>query len=119
MVYQIYYGDKRPGETLFDIEYYLIVSDKEKDKWMVELHSLSFISGAVHFICNELKPELRDDFIKDCGELEELRGWIWETHRNYPRDMYEASKDQVEWGKHIEERIKSFCNKYGLYLNID
>lgn len=119
MVYQIYYGDKRPGETLFDIEYYIKESDQEKGKWMVELHSLSFISGAVHFICNELKPELREEFIKDCEELEELRRWIWEMHKNFPRPIQEASKDQNEWNIYIKEKMKTFCNKYGLYLNID
>ena len=68
MVYQIYYGDKRPREVLFDIEYFIKESDGSKNEGVVELHSLSFISGAVHFICNELKPELREEFIKDCDE---------------------------------------------------
>ena len=122
MVYQIYYGDKRPGETLFDIEYYLTLDESKKDtdeRWYVELHSSSFISGAVHFICGVLKPELREEFIKDCDELEELRGWIWERHNNRLRTLDTAQKDYAEWGKYIKERIDTFCDKYGLYLNVD
>lgn len=119
MVYEIYYGDKRPGETLFDIEYYLKINERENDKWYVELRSSSFISGAINFICDVLKPELREQFIRDCSELEELRGWIWEKHKNNPRTRQEASKDRDEWGKYVEGKIRSFCNKYGLYLNID
>ena len=122
MVYQIYYGDRRPGETLFDIEYYLALNESKKDtdeRWYVELHSSSLISGAVHFICDVLKPELVEDFIKDCEELEELRGWIWERHNNRSRTMEDAQKDKTEWGKYIEEKINTFCDKYGLNLNID
>lgn len=122
MVYQIYYGDKRPGETLFDIEYFLTLDESKKDtdeKWYVELHSSSFISGAVHFICDVLKPELREEFIKDCDELEELRGWIWERHNNHLRSIDDAKKDYREWMVYIETKISSFCDKYGLNLNTD
>jgi len=122
MVYQIYYGEKRPRETLFDIEYFLTLDESKKntdENWYVELHSISFISGAVHFICDVLKPELREEFIKDCDELEELRGWIWERHNNRLRTLDTAQKDYAEWGKYIKERIDTFCNKYGLKLNVD
>lgn len=122
MVYQIYYGDKRPSEVLFDIEYFITHNETKEntdDNWYVELHSLSFISGAINYIRNVLKPELVEDFIKDCGELEELRGWVWETHRNHLRTVKEAESDKIEWGKYIERKIKYFCDKYGLYLNID
>jgi len=122
MVYQIYYGDKRPGETLFDIEYFLTFDESKKDtdeRWYVELHSTPVLSESVRFVRNILKPELVEDFIKDCAELEELRGWIWERHNNRLRTMEDAQKDKTEWGKYIEERIKTFCDKYGLYLNVD
>lgn len=122
MVYQIYYGDKRPRETLFDIEYFLTLDESKKDtdeNWYVELHSISFISGAVHFICDVLKPELREEFIKDCDELEELRGWIWERHNNHLRSIDDAKKDYREWMVYIEQKINTFCDKYGLNLNTD
>lgn len=122
MVYQIYYGDKRPGLTLFDIEYYLTLDESKKDtnvRWYVELHSTPVLSESVRFVRDILKPELVEDFIKDCAELEDLRGWIWERHRNWLRTMDAAQKDYAEWGKYIRERIDTFCDKYGLYLNVD
>ena len=119
MVYQIYYGDERPRKVLFDIEYYLIQSDTDKNKWMVELHSTPVLSDSVRFVRDILRPELVDDFIKDCAELEDLRGWIWERHMNLPRSMEDASESKKKWGKYIEGRIKYFCEKYGLHLNID
>ncbi len=122
MVYQIYYGNGRPGLTLFDIEYYLTLDESKKDtdeRWYVELHSSPVLSESVRFVRDILKPELVEDFIKDCAELEDLRGWIWERHRNWLRTMEDAQKDKTEWGKYIEERIKTFCDKYGLYLNVD
>ena len=122
MVYQIYYGMERPGETLFDIEYYLKIDERDPDsdeKWMVELHCISFISGAVNFIFDTLRKERKDEFIKDCKELEDLRGWLWETHRNYPRTLEDAQKDMKDWREYLEMKLRGFCNKYHLYLNID
>lgn len=122
MVYQIYYGDKRPGKTVFDIEYFLALDETKKDtdeRWYVELHSTPILSESVRFVRDILKPELVDDFIKDCAELEDLRGWIWERHNNRLRTMEDAQRDKTEWGKYIEERINTFCYKYGLYLNVD
>ena len=122
MVYQIYYGDKRPGETLFDIEIYLMYEEymkDQEDKWMVELHCTPVVSSSVNFVRNVLRPELVDDFIRDCEEIENLRGWIWERHSNKPRTVVEATKDEINWKKYIEGRIKYFCEKYGLYLNVD
>ena len=122
MVYQICYGMERPGETLFDIEYYLKydnICGVEDKKWVVELHSVSFISGAVNFLYDSLNKERRQEFIKDCKELEELRGWLWETHTNTLRTIEEARKDMMGWRKYIEAKLKGFCNKYNLYLNID
>ena len=122
MVYQIYYGEERPRQTLFDIEYYLTLDDTKKDtdeRWYVELHCRPILSESVRFVRDILKPELVEDFIKDCAELEDLRGWIWERHRNWNRDIDTAKKDYNTWMVHIEERINSFCDKYGLNLNTD
>ena len=125
MVYQIYYGDSRPRKVLFDIEYYLAISDmyiSEDDKWYVELHSSSFVSGAVDFLWNAFTDKDNfnfEEFKKDCYELEELRGWIWETHDNHCRSSKEAGKDKYEWGEYIRKKIYDFANKYGLYVNED
>ena len=119
MVYQIYYGNRK---TVFDIEYYMSIDENKNDteeKWYVELHSRPVLSESVQFVRDILKPELVEDFIKDCAELEDLRGWIWEKHRNRDRDIDTAEEDYNTWMVHIEERINSFCDKYGLKLNVD
>ena len=123
MIYQIYYGDLNSRKVLFDIEYYITCSDEPNDmgydnKWYLELDSYPFISNAVFFI-RTLKPEQLEEFSKDCKELEELRGCIWEKHGNRCRTLQEAEKDKKEWGVYIEDTIKKFCDKYGLFLNID
>lgn len=120
MVYQICYNRK----VLFDIDYYLDMDVEQNDwgepsMWHVELHCTPFISGAVNFICYALNPEMREEFIKDCMEIEELRGWVWETHRNQPRKSEEAKRDMSDWIEYIDAKLRGFCEKYGLYLNID
>lgn len=121
MVYQIYW--KTRNNTLFDIEIYLEEFNgwsphlDTESKWMVEMHSHSFISGAVDFIKNN-DIDL-EEFKKDCDELEELRRWLWETHSNPPRTLKEAHKDKGEWVKHIEDKITPFAEKYGLMINRD
>lgn len=139
MVYQIYYGDSRPRQVLFDIEFYSALDETVKEKkpdwhdekkWYVELHSISFISGAINFIAikaiNYTADKLKgvpsfdwDEFKKDCEELEELRGWLWESHDNRRRTIKEVNRDMEEWGKYIKEKIYAFADKYGLHVNED
>lgn len=117
MIYQIYYGTERPRKVLFDIEFYLCQS--RDSLWYVELHSNAFISGALDFILDNLDRTKREDFKKDCDELEQLRGWVWETHKNWPRRLEDAQNDKKDWGEFIEAKLRGFCDKYGLYLNTD
>lgn len=128
MVYQIYYGDDRPRRVMFDIEVYLAINDRHKDdedKWYVEMHSSAYISGAVEFLMDKAHHKDFDmnflfyEFRDDCNELEELRGWLWETHNNHPRTMKEASKDKDEWMEYIRKKIYNFAEKYSLYVNED
>ena len=91
----------------------------EKKGWEIVKVFANKISGAVNFICNDLNPELREEFIKDCDELEELRGWIWERHNNHLRSVDDAKKDYREWMVYIENKLSSFCEKYKLNLNED
>lgn len=129
MVYQIYYGNNRPRQVLFDIEFYTSLDETEPDwnnekKWYVELHSTSFISGAVDFLSNKLRTKDGmnfdiEEFKKDCYDLEELRGWLWETHNNSLRTIKEVYRDKEEWGKYIKDKIYAFADKYGLNVNED
>ena len=125
MVYEIYYGDSRPRNVLFDIEIHLSLVEEDcatKGLWFVELHSDSFISGATDFLFEKFYHGDGfniDEFKKDCYDLEELRGWLWETHSNHPRPVELASKDKNEWEEYVREKIYSFANKYKLNINTD
>ena len=125
MVYQIYYGDSRPGQVLFDIEYYLALVEEDcptKGLWYVELHSSSFISGVVDFLFDKFYANNgfnMEEFKKDCYDFEEFRGWLWETHDNHPRPKNDAEKNKREWQKYIDEKITAFADKYGLHINRD
>ena len=117
MIYTISYKESR--RCLFDIEMYLKENDLKKDEWYVELHASSFISGVVNFLMENGNNINLKEFEDDCFELEELRGWLWETHFNHPRSMDEASKDKREWQKYVEDKIYAFAKKYGLAVNTD
>lgn len=117
MIYQVYYGTERPGVVLFDIEIYM--KQCGDSLWCVELHGHSFISGAVDFVLDVLDKSKREEFKNDCKELEELRGWIWERHRNRPRTYNDAKDDMKDWKEYIDAKLRGFCDKYGLYLNTD
>lgn len=127
MIYQIYYGDGRPRQVLFDIEYYLALVEDDcpaYGMWYVELHSNSFISGAIDFLWDTFANKggvffSLEEFKKDCHDLEELRGWLWEAHNNRPRLKDDAEKDKREWGEYVREKVYSFAKKYGLYVNED
>ena len=127
MIYQIYYGNSRPRQVLFDIEYYLALVEDDlptKGLWYVELHSNSFISGSIDFLWDTFANKggvffSLVEFKKDCHELEELRGWLWESHSNRPRPKDDAIKDEYEWGEYVREKIYSFANKYELNVNKD
>lgn len=124
MVYEIYYDTNTPYRSLFGIEIYLKtieIEGKNKGLWFVELHSNARISGVVDFLKDKFNDGSfdKDQFIKDCYELEELRGWLWETHSNSPRLAEKAEKDMDEWEIYVRERIIEFIKKYDLYLNTD
>lgn len=126
MVFQIYYGDKRPRTVLFDIEIFcksdeFFEAKGMKEHYFVELHSDAFISGTIDF----LKEKLKDDnfnlkeFKNDCENIEELRRWLWEQHDNKLRSIEDASKDKSKWTTEVKEMLMQFCNKYGIYINED
>lgn len=122
MIYQIYYENETGHrQVMFDIEVYIseVKENKNYGKWYVEMHSDSFVSGVVDFIVDKLDRNQKDEFKTDCEELEELRGWLWETHSNYPRTMKEASDDRTIWMEYIKDKVYTFSKKYGLYVNED
>jgi hypothetical protein len=84
----------------------------------------------------EFLPEFKDrsefmtdktlsEFIDDIDKIQQFRGYIQETlNVNSKIDRYNIhAKESHDWmcivGKEAEELLKSFCDKYGFYFNID
>jgi len=124
MVYKIYYrkkDDVRPRRVLFDIEIYLVQDDHRSDKWYTELHSSSFVSGVTAYLFDKFNEGGFDisQFNMDCEDIEELRGWIWEVCDNRPIIKDSArSRMEIET-EEIDQRIRTFADKYGLEISTD
>ena len=119
MTYEIYWGEdftKHRGWTLFDIEYYQKSTDVP-GKYYSEIRVLPDAEGLLRFFDTKKDDSTFDKerFIQDCITIQELRAWLFEVA------VY-TIKDASHYGeryKHIKRIIDDFCEKYGLYLNID
>ena len=127
MTYQIYYipkdmEDNGRGSTMFDIEYYLTQSPREKDKWYTEVKSLPIVGGIVHFLHDHSQDPSFNWmlFSTDATEIEELRGLLYESYDNSPKNDSEARHFHYHvFGEVIKEKIYHFAEKYGLFVNVD
>ena len=107
--------------ALFDIEYYL-VSNEKNDTWYSELHCLPRCRGISYFLKDNLNKEGFDlgEFIKDSEEIQELRGWLWEKHNNNWADLETCRERHYHKFKpELDEIIRKYCEKYGLFIHID
>jgi hypothetical protein len=110
--------------TLFDIEYYQAMSEKKNDKdcWYSEIHCLTCVKGITHFLKDKLNdPTFNvEEFINDSEIIEEIRGWLWETHDNKLCDLDTNTQRHYHVFKpELDKIIKSYCKKYGFSINID
>lgn len=126
MTYQIYYIPKGEqnnsrGYTLFDIEYYQKQSNNSK-YWYSEISCLPIVEGIAYFLKDVLnnKDFIFEDFVKESDEIQEIRGLLYERYNNKPKSHTDAHHFHYHiFGKVLKEKVDTFCNKYGLYVNID
>lgn len=119
MIYKIYYGKESHRKILCEIILHTSINDRfnldlEKNGRYIDSHSRFFVSAFVDFmLANIEKGDFNvEEFKKDCSEIEELRGWIWEAEGNHHRQLY-------AWQDYLEKKIYNFSNKYGLSVNED
>ena len=112
------------GIVMFDIEYYKkeAYGENNKGKWISEISCLPRVDGLTHFLKDKFnEPGFDvDTFISDAEKIQEIRGFLWEHHDNRARDSKES--DQFHYyvfGNEIKEVFDEFCEKYGLWINID
>ena len=126
MTYQIYYIPKgeqnnNKGYTLFDIEYYLNQSDNSED-WYSEIHCLPIVKGIAYFLKDVIndKDFIFEDFVKESDEIQEIRGLLYEHYNNKPKSYVDAHHFHYHiFVKVLKEKINTFADKYGLFVNID
>lgn len=132
MTLQIYWGDdftKNRGYTMFDIEYYLIHSNRRtlNDKgelvkeWQSEIHVLPCVEGLTRYILSQkdntdFNPE---QFIEDSEEIQELRGWLWVFDGKNNRPDPETKLHYGERYSYIKNKLEEYAKKYGCFVSQD
>lgn len=107
--------------TMFDIEYYEIPSG-EDGEWLSDLHSLPIVTGIACFLRDNLndKDFNFEEFVKDAEDISWLRGLLYECYDNKPKTSTEAEHFHYHVFRPVlEEKIKAFAKKYGLFIDVD
>lgn len=119
MVFQIRYeySDKQRPMCLFDIECYITEED------VVELHCHTCVAGIMKYAYNVLLKQddkVKENFVKDAEQIEELRGWLWEVYK--AQNSKKTAKEQYsEVLDSLRVALNDFCDKYpgDIYVNED
>lgn len=120
MVYRIEFNiGKNP--VVFDIEYYLTYCKKDNKKlWYSELHCLPIPEGIIQIARSIKDDTVAADFAKDCNEIAELRGELYEggelwrglSHNN-PVELKEAGHRHYHVIEpELRNRLNRFCEKW-------
>ena len=126
MTYKIYYIPKGEANyckdyTMFDIEYYEIPSGKDGE-WLSDLRNLPVVTGIACFLRDNLndKDFNFEEFVKDAEDISWLRGLLYECYDNKPKTSTEAEHFHYHVFRPVlEEKIKAFAKKYGLFIDVD
>lgn len=130
MVYDIdYIANDKNRYTLFDIEIWLKPREcrYENDEWVKdeswhsELKCSNNGRGIAKFVFDQIHDEeTLNNFMKDCDNINWLRGYLHEEHKNYWLPMQEAS--DMLYHNHlpdIKKIIFDFAEKWNLSINED
>ena len=126
MTYKIYYIPKGEANyckdyTMFDIEYYEMPSGKDGE-WFSDLLNLPVVTGIACFLRDNLndKDFNFEEFVKDAEDISWLRGLLHECYDNKPKTSTEAEHFHYHVFRPVlEEKIKAFAKKYGLFIDVD
>lgn len=111
--------------TLFDIEWYMALDEtkkSDKDRWYSEMDVCVCVKGVTKFLMDNFYNSRfnADEFAKDSEQIQELRGWLWETHNNSLCDLHTCENRHYHVFKpELDEIIKTYCDKYGFSINVD
>jgi hypothetical protein len=97
-------NDKR--ESIVDIECFVKTEDERK---FVEIHANVIIKPYSEFLLKNI--DRKDEIISDFTEIDELRGWLWESY------FMGGDNDPEEYDniiKILRAGLKEIANKYKL-----
>ncbi len=130
MVYDIdFIANDKNRYTLFDIEIWLKPREcryenggwVKDETWHSELKCSNNVRGIARFVFEQIHDEeTLNNFMKDCDNINWLRGYLHEEHTNYWLPMQEASN--MLYYNHlpdIKKVIFDFADKWHFLINED
>lgn len=126
MTYYIYMADLdgyklKNKHKLFYIVQRMHDVDDKRELWQTRVTYTPVVDGIVHFIKKQYGNDKFDyeQFIKETEEFSNLNSELFEKYDNSPKPFKDAKDFNNTFKSILEEKIKVFCNKYGLHIGID
>ena len=121
MVYLIVYIDKNGNEyALYDIDIWLKPKKNtvECNEWQTDLCHCTFTSGISKYVYDNIHDEKTlEAFMNDGHKMDEIRGFLYEQHRNYWMPKDEAhEKMHKEFLPDLIKYMQDFANKWNLIV---
>lgn len=104
-----------------NIVHYMYPCELADKLWQVEVKCTPIVDGIAHFIKKQYGNDKFDheQFIKDTEEFSNLNSELLEKYDNSPKPFKDAEDFDNSFESILEEKIRTFCNKYGLRIGID
>ena len=130
MTYKIDYETKEgKWQRVFDIEFSLTYSESNRTKkeWYSEIDVAPCVEGLI-WLARDLDSSKIEEFVRDSAVISELRaelyegGELWRGLISHNEPTYIDVAEQRHYHELkpiIEQRLREYCEKYNLSLNVD
>ena len=130
MIYKIDYETKEGNwERVFDIEFSLTYSESNRTnkEWYSEIDVAPCVEGLI-WLARDLDSSKIEEFVRDSAVISELRaelyegGELWRGLISHKEPTYIDVAEQRHYHELkpiIEKRLREYCEKYNLSLNVD
>ena len=130
MTYKIDYETKEgKWQRVFDIEFSLTYSESNRTKkeWYSEIDVAPCVEGLI-WLARDLDSSKIEEFVRDSAVISELRaelyegGELWQGLISHNDPTYIDVAEQRHYHELkpiIEKRLREYCEKYNLSLNVD
>ena len=130
MTYKIDYETKEgKWQRVFDIDFSLTYSESNRTKkeWYSEIDVAPCVEGLI-WLARDLDSSKIEEFVRDSAVISELRaelyegGELWQGLISHNDPTYIDVAEQRHYHELkpiIEKRLREYCEKYNLSLNVD